>query len=447
MSRDMFLQTDPMAPASKRRVSFARFISESQAACKLVVQPRMGFSSIEKMRAGLLATKNARAHTVGTITVDSYTRVGDEHAIGRALSMNVELNGYPITTYKPQMTQEMLAGICDHSFPVQVRHGSARPQHIFRTLALAGIHATEGGPVSYCLPYGRTPLAESVKNWRECCELFASQRTDEIEPHIETFGGCMLGQLCPPGLLVAISVLEALFFRQSGLRSISLSYAQQINAEQDEQAITALRRLASELLPDCDWHIVLYTYMGKFPRSVQGATRLLKASVRLAVRTGVARLLVKTVAEAHRIPTIAENIRALEVADTTTKIFSQSASVPRNVHLDSQVYLEARTLIDAVAHLDDDLGTGLRKAFLKGYLDVPYCLHPDNTGRSRSCIDRAGRLMWSDIGSMPLNCSTSEIYSSRLTSSGLLEALSYVQNKFDNQSDTVSTTSDSTFIK
>ena len=59
--------------------------------------------------------------------------------------------------------------------------------------------------------------------------------------HLETFGGCLLGQLCPPSLLVAISVLEALFFVQHGLRSVSLSYAQQTHPAQDIEALAALR--------------------------------------------------------------------------------------------------------------------------------------------------------------------------------------------------------------
>lgn len=93
--------------------------------------------------------------------------------------------------------------------------------------------ATEGGPVSYCLPYGRTPLAESVRNWTEGVRRFAALRELGTEPHLETFGGCLLGQLCPPSLLVAVSVLEALFFHRHGVRDVSVSYAQQTHPAQD----------------------------------------------------------------------------------------------------------------------------------------------------------------------------------------------------------------------
>ena len=123
-------------------------------------------------------------------------------------------------------------------------------------------------------------------------------------------GGCLLGQLCPPGLLVATSVLEALFFVQHGIRSVSLSYAQQTSASQDEEAIQALARLAAERLPAIDTHVVVYAYMGRFPRTPRGASRLLADAARLAVRTGAARLIVKTTVESVRIPSVAENVAA-----------------------------------------------------------------------------------------------------------------------------------------
>ncbi|MGW1429738.1 methylaspartate mutase [Streptomyces sp. NPDC002431] len=419
----------PEVPA--RTVSFGRYVAEAQAEGVLVVQPRMGFSDPAAMRAGLLATRQVPTRTAGTLTVDSYTRVGDEPAVLAALRSGVDLNGYPITSYSSQTTEEMLAGIRGPAFPVQVRHGSARPQRIFAALALAGIDATEGGPVSYCLPYGRTPLAESIRNWRESCEFFAQRRGPAFEPHLETFGGCMLGQLCPPGLLVAFSVLEAMFFRQHGIRSLSLSYAQQTHAGQDEQAVRALRRMASELLGDCEWHVVLYTYMGLFPETARGATRLLADSAALAVRSGAARLIVKTEAEAHRIPTVEENVRALTAAAAAARAENAPRPVTRGDDADSPVYREARALVEAVLELDGDIGEALRLAFARGLLDVPYCLHKDNAGRSRSYIDDRGRLQWSEVGAMPITAVAPAGSTARLTAPSLYDSLAHVQRRYD----------------
>ncbi|OYP10585.1 methylaspartate mutase [Streptomyces sp. FBKL.4005] len=406
---------------------FGAFVRRAHAAGHLVVQPRMGMSSPDRMRAGLLATRDATATTVGTITLDSYTRVGDLESAGLAVLEGVALNGYPIVSHPTATTRAVLDGIHGPDFPVQVRHGSAAPQDIFRALTAVGLDASEGGPVSYCLPYGRVPLRASVAHWAASCALLGARRESGAEPHLETFGGCVLGQLCPPGLLVAISVLEALFFRRHGIRSISVSYAQQTDPLQDAEAVAALRSLCGRWLPDTEWHVVVYAYMGLFPETEEGAYRLLGKAAELAVATGSERLIVKTVAESRRIPTVTENVAALEHAAAV------AARTPRTP-LDgtaTQTYAEASALVDAVLELDDDLGAALLAAFAKGYLDVPYCLHPDNAGRSRSYIDADGRLRWADIGKMPLNGIADVRPARAITSADLLDSLSYVRRSFD----------------
>ncbi|MFF7456364.1 methylaspartate mutase [Kitasatospora sp. NPDC008115] len=420
------------APRGSRpaRAGFGAFVARARAAGALVVQPRMGMADPLRMRDGLLATRGADAVTVGTITLDSYTRTGDLAAARRALADGVGLNGYPIAGHPVDVTRAVLHGVAGEGFPVQVRHGSALPGHIVRALLAAGLDATEGGPVSYCLPYSRTPLREAVENWRRSCELLASIRAFGAEPHLETFGGCLMGQLCPPSLLIAVSVLEALFFRQHGLRSVSLSYAQQPDPRQDEEALTVLGRLAGELLPDVDHHLVLYAYMGVFPRTPGGARLLLEDAARLAVRTGAARLIVKTTAEAHRIPTVAENVRALETAAAAAgaEHLRPPLAVP-----DTGIEAEARALIGAVLELDADIGRALVRAFAAGYLDVPYCLHPDNAGRARSSLGPDGRLHWSDVGSMPIAGLSGGPRPPILGSADLLGALSHVQWSYDSR--------------
>jgi methylaspartate mutase epsilon subunit len=410
-----------MTLAPTRVGSFGGFVNAAAAAGKLVVQPRMGLADPAAMRAGLLATKTAAGTTAGTITVDSYTRVGALAAARAALADGSPLNGYPLVAHPADLTRDMLAGVRDETFPVQVRHGSAAPQRIIRALTAAGLDATEGGPVSYCLPYGRVPLRDSVANWRRGCELLAISDT----AHLETFGGCLLGQLCPPSLLVAVSVLEALFFVRHGVRSVSLSYAQQTHAGQDTEALHALRALAAEYLPaDVDRHVVLYTYMGVYPATRHGASRLLAASAELAMRTGTERLVVKTVAEASRLPTVTENVAALELAARAAE-----TTTPGPPTVDTGLAGEARTLIDAVLDLHADLGSALLLAFARGVLDVPFCLHPDNAGRASSTVGADGRLRFTSVGSMPIRCATDD--PAVMTTDRLVAALNHVAREYD----------------
>lgn len=418
-------------------VDFGAFVRSAADRGELLVQPRMGFSEPSAMRAGLAATRQAGCATVGTITLDSYTRVGDVAGAERAVAAGMPLNGYPITTFDPAVTRAMLRGIRGPDFPVQVRHGSAAPQHIFDALVTLGLNVSEGGPVSYCLPYGHTPLSESVRNWADSVKRFAALTEWGAEPHLETFGGCLLGQLCPPSLLVAASVLEALFFCQHGLRSVSVSYAQQTHLAQDLEAVGALRRLCAELLPVPDWHVVIYTYMGLYPVSDEGAMRLLGQSARLAVYSGSERLIVKTVAESRSIPSIAENVAALRFAGSFAP--TDVMTVPQEE--DSPTYEEARDLVEAVLSLAPGIGQALQLAFNRGYLDIPYCLHPDNRGRTRSYVAADGWLRWSDTGSLPVRRPVRD--SNQVTSAGLLADLSYVRRTFDELAESIHGPSDS----
>jgi methylaspartate mutase epsilon subunit len=402
-------------------VPFGRFVAGEHAAGRLVVQPRMGFGAAAEMRTGLQATRAAAATTVGTLTLDSYTRVGDHVAAAKALADGSPLNGYPIVAHGSDVTRMVLDGVRDNGFPVQVRHGSSRPGGIVDALVESGLDATEGGPVSYCLPYSRTPLRVAAEHWVRACARLA----EVPDAHLETFGGCMLGQLCPPSMLVAISALEALFFVQQGIGSVSLSYAQQTSASQDEEAVRALRRLAGELLPGVQWHVVVYAYMGVYPRTPAGAERLLAGAARLAVRSGAARLIVKTVAEAYRIPTIAENVAALELAARV------AAETPvSTASEDTGIYAEASALVGAVLELGDRLSGSLPAAFARGYLDIPYCLHPDNSGRVRSRLDGDGRLQWAETGALPISPPKGGPERG-ISAAGLLDALSYVERTFD----------------
>lgn len=376
---------------------FSRYVRDSARATGVpVVQPRMGFSDPEAMRQGLTAVKAVGFPACGTLTLDSYTRVGDHDAARAACSDGVPLNGYPIVAHGAQNTRAVLAGLVGDDFPVQVRHGSAAPFDLFEVMLDAGVRASEGGPVSYCLPYGRVPLATAVAEWQRACELLASAGG----VHMETFGGCMLGQLCPPSLLVALSLLEAMFFQQHGLRSLSLSYAQQTSLEQDVEAVLALRSLAARFLPGVDWHVVIYTYMGVYPHDPAKAGHLLRGSAELAVLTGTERLIVKTPAEHSRIPTVDENVSSLRTAANHARQVRANLTATAGQSPASALRSEALALIESVLSLDDSLGTALLRAFRTGLLDVPYCIHPDNRNRSRSFLDPAGRLQWRSTGNM-----------------------------------------------
>lgn len=398
----------------------------------LVVQPRMGFSDIELMRTGLEAVKSLPFPTVGTITIDAMTRQGLHCEAKEMVRKREKLNGFPLASFDEPELASLFEGLSD-DFPIQVRHGTPLPMHVFEAAMRAGLYIIEGGPVSYALPYGKTRLTDTFVAWQESLERWVAYGAkNNIDVHLESFSGCMMGQLCPPSILIALNILEGLWFESIGIRSLSLSLAQGTSSEQDTAALRALRTIADNFLQEASFHIVAYTWMGVFPESARGAERLIKESAKVARVGGAERLIVKTVRESIGIPTIEDNLQALEWCHNESKQHQFDSDFnATNQRLYNDLVTEATSIIDAVLSMHRDIGVAIQGAFQKGYLDIPFCIHPDNSNSARPLIDRDGKIGWAKVGNVPIDSEHKNIGELTLSSSGLLKALRFNREKFD----------------
>ena len=275
------------------------------------------------------------------------------------------------------------------------------------------------------------PLAQSVEAWRDAVRFWSRAR-GAAGRHLESFAGCMMGQLCPPSMLVALGLLEGLFFAQEGIQSLSLSYAQGTHHDQDVGALLALDRLAAEYLGGVDRHLVLYTFMGLFPETPRGARALIEDSARIAVEGGAARVIVKTAAEARQIPSVEDNLQAMAwVRDAARRGVDAVASAAALGHAES-VLAEARLLVEATLELDPDVGKAIVRGFGLGLLDVPFCIHPDNRNLVRPSLREDGVVGWQDVGNLPLGRDLARRTDrGRFGSRELMEALSFNRRRFD----------------
>tara|TARA_B100000508_G_scaffold60333_1_gene47221 strand:- start:258575 stop:259855 length:1281 start_codon:yes stop_codon:yes gene_type:complete len=415
--------------------SFAEFARTARSAGQIIVQPRSGVADLEDMRSLLTAFRDdsSAAFVAGTITIDAKTRQGLIEDATEALRRGEALNGFPLLSHR-------LADVCSlaaeqgERFTIQIRHGTPDPRHLYSRVIGGGFSATEGGPVSYALPYGRVPLRDTLRYWREAlrCLANAAERRG-IEVHHETFGGCMMGQACPPDLLIALSVLECAYFFQLGIPSVSASLALGTCDEQDEGALLALNDICEERFFERDWHIVAYHFMGQFPKTEAGSYALIENGSRIAARGGAHRLIVKTKAEAHGIPTLADNLEALDRSAAAAASAAEEATErPAAVGVwRNMIRSNAERLIAATLSLDPDVGRALGKAFEQGLLDVPFCTHQDNRNQSLSVLDEStGAIRWATTGSMPIEADAPASQGS-LTAERFHTMLGFNQRRFD----------------
>ena len=103
------------------------YVGVHGAAGRLVVQPRMGLADPEAMAAGIAAVAGLDCPTVGTVTLDSYTRVGDHAAAPAALRVGRGAERVPDRRPRARATRRWSPPRPGDDFPVQVRHGSAAP--------------------------------------------------------------------------------------------------------------------------------------------------------------------------------------------------------------------------------------------------------------------------------------------------------------------------------
>jgi methylaspartate mutase epsilon subunit len=119
-------------------------------------------------------------------------------------------------------------------------------------------------------------------------------------------------------------------------------------------------------------------------------------------------------------------VTAMEWADAAATTQRPEAPVPR-----TGLREVAATLVDRVLEESERSGEAIRCAFRKGLLDVPYCLHPDNRNRARSCLGSDGRLRWADPGRMAIDRTYCCSASTEMTAAELLASLAYNRDRFD----------------
>ncbi|MFK4043181.1 cobalamin-dependent protein [Nonomuraea wenchangensis] len=404
--------------ANAARLATRAQLAEHQRAAQqdghILIQPRSGVSDPIRQRALFVMLRDAGADVL-SFQIDSLTRnnmYAEIEQITKQPTRPTEgsrLNGFPAVN----LGVEVMAQLSEHfsALPMQVRHSTRDPRLLAEITFAAGIGAFEGGGLSYNLPYFRDyPVRESLERW--CyVDCLAAHYFSEFGIVIDReFFGVLTACLVPPSTAVAVNIFEALLAAQCGVKSVTLGYAEQGHREQDLAAVRVLRSLACEYLSafgheDVQVHIVWHQYMGPFPRSKTKARQLLAGSAESAGRSQAVRLMLKTDAEARRIPSAEENrdsltlVREICVRERTRR---RDPAPPESTE-EWLIRTEARSVLDhALSEADNDPFQAVVEAVRQGWLDVPFSPSRWNAGRVLPVRDCEGAVRFAAKGRLPL---------------------------------------------
>ncbi|WP_321818273.1 MULTISPECIES: hypothetical protein [unclassified Paraburkholderia] len=387
----------------RSKVTVAQRLAQADANGDVLMQPRCGVGSQERMQH-LLQTLECHANPdVLTLTIDSHTRLGHFDKARAVLEADPDqLNGYPLVAHGYARARLLDNAV---EVPLQVRHGSPDGRRLFAESVAAGLTSFEGGGIGYNLPYCKNvPLAHSLSCWQEIDEAVGLLAAENVIVEREMFGS-LTGVIVPPSIAIVCVLIEAILATRAGCRSISLSLPQGGNIVQDVAAMHCARSLAAKYLPpDVAVHIVLHQFMGIFPVDRQRADALIYAGG-LAARLGRAtKVITKTYQEAVGRPDAEANIASLVMTRCAVEnriglpLLTSDMLAEESNQIEAEVDLMLAPLL---AHAD--LPGATVAAFEKGWLDIPFPANICARGDVIPVRDAAGAIRFASTGNLPFS--------------------------------------------
>ncbi len=375
---------------------------------KMLVQPRGGFPTYEKQFALYEFFVDANVDVL-PLTIDSNTRLNDYATAKKMLRLSEAnevdmLNGYPLVNHGYRTTRKMMTHF---NHPVSLRHGTPDARLLIEIAIASGIFEIEGGPITYLLPYSKNfPLDKAFLYWKYVERVCADYSTLNKPINRESFGP-LTATLVPPSITIVIQLLEMLLSLEEGVKSFSVSFAQQGSMIQDIVTGTVTRKLAEHYAAqigceDATINLVYHQWMGAFPTNRDSADQLINMSTVIASMCGADKIITKTREEAVGIPTKEANAQTVANTQYTLRILSGLPAIV-DEHEEEILTAEVHAIMEAV--FNDPADTLWRKVFnsiKNGIIDVPFSPHIINHNKMITIRDAQKNIRIIERGNVPI---------------------------------------------
>lgn len=282
------------------------------------------------------------------------------------------------------------------------------PEDLAELLATAGIVTWQGGPLAEYFAAGQGgTLPDCLCRYASVDRLAHDYHRAGIPVRREV-RGLRTSTLIPPGLLVALIVLEAKLAQAQGVTNLSAAYSLCGHLLQDVAALRALATLTAELSAT----VICLPWTGG---SLLGLRNLTTVAAWTAATSALGSAQgCEVVAVDKDQPLTSDQVSLwLDLAQGVSRLATdQQQSLAAAVSQEEeQVRTEAEAIINRVLELGDgEVAPGLEPALAEGSLDLPLAPAGICRGQVLSARDATGAVRFLDCGALPLPPESKELH-------------------------------------
>jgi len=378
---------------------------------RTLVQPRGGVALVEDHIALLKCLQDRGGADLLPTTTDTYTRnlklqdaqrgIEESRRVGRSL-----LNGCPIVNHGLRAVRRISESV---RRPIIVLSGTAFPQITAEMGFAGGMTAFLGAGISYTAAYTKDlPFEQGIRNYQYVDRLASFYQERGIRLHREQ-PGFLTGTLIPPGIGIAVAVLEMLLAAGQGVKHYSLGLCQSLDIFQDVAALWALEEVGQQYLfrlgyKDIFFSVATHQWMQAFPSDEPRAYAVIILGGVIAALAGATQIITKSSHEAEGIPTKEANADGVKATRMAIQLL-RSNRLPRDpgIVLEKEMIArEARAILEKALEMGDgDPVLASLRSLQAGVLDIPWAPNQHIAGKVIPVRDASGAIRYLDHGNLP----------------------------------------------
>ena len=392
--------------------NYALKVVKARKEGRTLIQPRGGVALIEDHIELLKCLQDHGGADLLPTTTDTYTRNlrfqdaqrGIEESLLAGRSM---LNGFPLANHGLKAARRVSESV---RRPIIVLSGTAFPQLVAEMGFAGGLTAFLGAGISYTAAYTKDlPFEQGIKNYQYVDRLASFYQEKGIRLHREQ-PGFLTGTLIPPGIGIAVAVLEMLMAAGQGVKHYSMGLCQGLDLIQDVAALRALEEVGRDYLirlgyGDVFFSIATHQWMQAFPVDEPRAYAVIALGGVIAALAGATQVITKSTHEAEGIPTKEANAAGVKATRMAVQLMRSNRlpECPELLQEQKIIIRESRSILDKALEMGEgDPVLGAIRSLQAGSLDIPWAPNRHVAGKVIPVRDASGAVRYLEHANLPL---------------------------------------------